>query len=201
MRASLPLLLLAACGAHPSARPAPGPGSGTAPGSSTGSASGSSTGSAAGSADGSATGSAAGSAAGDATSDPGVVSVSGDSITVTLTGVKSVSTEPCRDLVSFQLADGAGWKDVTQTIHDKMYYLDGKQHGPGMCDYSPCHSQVPGADDVRLTAAIAGYVRTGDQAGLPAYATADLHGKVRVTFHYSTDGCQTYRAFTTTIDR
>lgn len=132
--------------------------------------------------------------------DPGAVTVDHDTVTLTLAGVRSVSSEPCRDPVAFAVQDGARWKDLVAVIHDKMYVLDGKPVGPVMCDYSPCQTSRS-SDDVRLSAPLAGFEKVADQDGRPAYLTAALHGEVRVTFFYSTDQCQTYQSRTVTITR
>lgn len=151
--------------------------------------------------------------------DPGQLAVSGDEVSLTLTGVTSVSTSACDDLVRFAIEDGGAWVDVTRTIDEPEYWLDGERFSSGVMDpFAPCCREVrgaggryrrgpevdwniPGRDTRMLFAPLTGFRRTGDRDGLPEYEKVDLRGDVLVTFSYSFDGCATFRTFTGTIHR
>lgn len=134
--------------------------------------------------------------------EPGELGRSGDDVTLTLTGLTSVSAPACRDGAAFAMNDGDTWVDVAQRAPDPQYWLDGERYQAGASDpFAPCCRRLPDAEIVVLTAPLTGVRRTGVRDGLPAYATVDLRGDVRVTFSYSLDGCETFRTFTGTIHR
>jgi hypothetical protein len=137
------------------------------------------------------------------TADAGQLAVLGDTVELTLTGLTSVSVAVLEDQVSFAVEDGGAWVDVLKSVPDEHYWLDGDRYraGRGRDPFAPTCREVSRADGVILSATLTGARRIGDRDGLPAYATVDLRGDVRVSFSYSLDGCATFRTFTGTVHR